>query len=66
MDETESDGVGTNTERTPLLGDSFGKTNNCRLGSSVVGPPDTSVKASGRRDVDDGTVLCVTLVLHEY
>ena len=66
MDETESDGICTNTERTPLLGNRLGKTNNCRLRSSIVAPSNTPVKAGDRRDVDDGTVLGVTLVRREH
>lgn len=66
MDEAEGDGVGTNAERTPFLGDGFGKTNNRRLGSSIVGLTDVSMKAGGRRDADDGTVLRVTLTLREH
>jgi len=65
MYETEGDGVGTNTERTPLLGKSFGKTDNRRLGSGVVGLPNVSVKTRGRGNVDDGTVLRVALVQYE-
>ena len=65
MDETEGDGVGTNAERAPLLGNGFSQTENCRLGSSIVGLSDISVKARGRRDVDDGTVFRVTLAWHE-
>ena len=66
MDETESDGVGTNTERTPLLGNGFCKTNNCRLHSSIVALYNTPVKASGRRDVNDGSVLRVTPARREH
>ena len=65
MYETEGDGVGTNTERTPLLGKSLGKTNNCRFGSGVVSLPNVSVKTRDRRNVDDGTVLRVTLIQYE-
>ena len=65
MDETEGDGIGTNTERTPLLGKGFGKTDNCRLGGGVVGLPNVSVKTRGRGNVDDGTVLSVTLIQYE-
>jgi hypothetical protein len=66
VDETKGDGVGTNTERTPLLGEGFGKTNNCRLGSSIVSLANVSVKTRDRRNVDDGTVLRITLTQHEY
>jgi len=65
VDKTEGDGVGTNAERTPLLGKGFGKANNRRLGSSVVGLPNVSVKTRGRGNVDDGTVLRVTLIQYE-
>ena len=66
MDETEGDDVGTNTERTPLLGEGFGKTNNRGLGSSVVCLANVSVKARDRGNVDDGTVLRVTLNRYEH
>lgn len=65
MDEAEGDGVSTNTEGTPLLGNGFGETNNCRLCGSVVGLSNIPVKTRGRRDVDDGTVFRVTLAWHE-
>ena len=66
MDETESDGVGANTERTPLLGNGFGQANNCSLSSGIVGLTDISVEAGDRRDVGDGTVLRVALSRHEH
>lgn len=66
MDETEGNGVGTNTERTPFLGEGFGKTSNCRLGGSIISLTDVSVKTRSRGDVNDGTVLRITLALYEY
>ena len=66
VDKAKGDGVGTNTERTPFLGEGFGKTNNCRLSSSIVSLANVSMKTRDRRDVDDGTVLRITLTQHEY
>jgi hypothetical protein len=66
VDETEGDSVGTNTERTPLLGEGFGKTNDCRLCSSIVGLANVSMKTRGRGNVDNGTVLRVTLTDYEH
>ena len=67
VNETEGNGVGTNTERTPLLSEGLGKANNCGLGSSIVGLADVSVKTRGRGNIDDGTVLRVTLTRqHEH
>jgi len=66
MDEAKGDDVGTNTEGTPLLGNGFGETNNCRLGSSIVGLSNIPVKTRSRRDVDDGTVFRVTLARYEH
>ena len=66
MDEAEGDGVGTNTERTPLLGDGFGKTNNRRFCSSIVGLSNISVKTRGRRYINDGAILLVALVLQKH
>ena len=66
MDETKGDGVGTNTKRTPLLGDGFCKTNNRRFSSSIVGLTNVSVKTRGRRDVNDGAILLVVLALREH
>ena len=66
MDETKSDGVGANTERTPLLGNGFGQANNCSFSSGVVGLTDISVETGDRRDVGDGTILRVALSRREY
>lgn len=66
MNETKGDGVGANTERTPLLSDGFGKTNDCSLGSSIVRLADVTVKTRDRRDVGYGTILLVTLIHHEH
>ena len=65
MDEAKGDSVGTNTKRTPLLGNGFSKANNCRLGSSVVGLANVPMKTRGRGNVNDGTVLRVTLTQRE-
>ena len=66
MDETEGDGVGANTERTPLFGNGFGQANNCSLSSGIVCSTDPSVETRGRRDVGDGAVLRVALSRREY
>ena len=66
MDETEGDGVGADTKRTPLLGDGFGQANNCSLSSGIVGLTNVSVEAGDRRDIGDGTVLRVSLSRHEH
>lgn len=47
VDETKGDSVGANTERTPFLGNSFGKTDDCRLGGRIVGLTNVTVKARG-------------------
>jgi len=65
VDETEGDGVGTNTERTPLLGKSLCEANDRSLGSSIVGLPNVSVKTRGRGNIDNGTVFRVTLIQYE-
>ena len=65
MYETEGDGVGTNTERSPLLGKSLSKANDRSLCSGIVGLPNVSVKTRGRGNVDDGTVLRVALIQYE-
>lgn len=57
VNQTKGDSVGTNTERTPLLGDGLCETNNSRLRSSVVGLANISVQARGGGDIDDGAVL---------
>lgn len=66
MDETKGNDVGTNAERTPFLGDSFGEADDCSLGSSIVGLTNVTMKTRDRRDIDYGTILLVTLIRHEY
>ena len=65
MNETGGDGVDMNPKRTPLIGKGFGETNNNRFCGGVVDLPKVSVETKGRGDVDDGTVLRVTLIQYE-
>lgn len=55
-DAPERDSVAANTERSPLLGDRLGKTDNTCLGSGVVGLADIAVQAGDGRYVDDRAV----------
>lgn len=63
VDPAESDGVGADAERTPLLADGLGDTKDGRLGSRVVDLADVAVDTRGGGDIDDGHVLALVLVL---
>lgn len=52
----ERDGVAPDAERSPLLGDRLGKTDDTSLGGGVVGLADVAVQAGDGRDVDDRAV----------
>lgn len=59
MDQTKSNGIRSDTETSPFLGNSFGEADNSCFGGGIICLSDVTVQTAGRGNVDDGSVFAL-------